>query len=160
MTNRLQIQLNEESSNNLNKIYQLVRRNGFLFDGKISSRNGFANQLLNDYLSLLGSEWQQNPTMLYSDLKKNVISHKRDHSLDELIKLERHNRDLMNMTLYLTMDTNRSMMRGDMKSYEKLQSMFRNGTTENNMYAVLANLVYQDNQALFKKSHRQGENLI
>ena len=160
MTNRLQIQLNEESSNNLNKIYQLVRRNGFLFDGKISSRNGFANQLLNDYLSLLGSEWQQNPTMLYSDFKKNVISHKRDHSLDELIKLERHNRDLMNMTLYLTMDTNRSMMRGDMKSYEKLQSMFRNGTTENNMYAVLANLVYQDNQALFKKSHRQGENFI
>ena len=160
MTNRLQIQLNEESSNNLNKIYQLVRRNGFLFDGKISSRNGFANQLLNDYLSLLGSEWQQNPTMLYSDFKKNVISHKRDHSLDELIKLERHNRDLMNMILYLTMDINRSMMRGDMKSYEKLQSMFRNGTTENNMYAVLANLVYQDNQALFKKSHRQGENLI
>lgn len=160
MDERLKIQLNAENSNKLNQIYQFVNENSFLFDDNISSRNGFANQLLNDYLSLLGSEWQQNPTMLYSDFKKNVISHKRDHSLDELIKLERHNRDLMNMTLYLTMDTNRSMMRGDMKSYEKLQSMFRNGTTENNMYAVLANLVYQDNQALFKKSHRQGENLI
>lgn len=160
MDERLKIQLNAENSNKLNQIYQFVNENSFLLDNKVSSRNGLANQLFGDYLSLLGGKWESNPNLFYSDFKKKILNHNHDHSLDELVKLEHHNRDLMNMILYLTMDTNRSMMRGDMKSYEKLQSMFRNGTTENNMYGVLANLVYQDNQVFFKKLHRQGENLI
>ncbi len=126
MDERLKIQLNAENSNKLNQIYQFVNENSFLLDNKVSSRNGLANQLFGDYLSLLGGKWESNPNLFYSDFKKKILNHNHDHSLDELVKLE----------------------------HEKLQSMFRNGTTENNMYAVLANLVYQDNQAFFKKSHR------
>lgn len=160
MAGRLQIQLNSGSSNKLVQVYQYIEKNSFIFDSKVKSRNGLANQLLDDYLSLLNKAWEENPEMLYSDFKKRVASHKRDHSLDELVKLERHNRDLMNMILYLLMDTNQSMVRRDMKSYEKLQSMFKNGGKENSIYAVLASLVYQDNQELFEKAHQQGENLL
>ena len=80
MDERLKIQLNAENSNKLNQIYQFVNENSFLFDDNISSRNGFANQLLNDYLSLLIRTWKAYPTMLYSDFKKQRITGQTNNS--------------------------------------------------------------------------------
>lgn len=65
MDERLKIQLNAENSNKLNQIYQFVNENSFLLDNKVSSRNGLANQLFGDYLSLLGGKWESNPNLFY-----------------------------------------------------------------------------------------------
>lgn len=160
MTKRLAIKLNEESSNKLEQLYEYVKTKSYLFDDKVKSKNGFANQLLDDYLSLLNETWQEHPKMLYSTFKGKFIGHRADKTTNEIMALERNNRDLMNMILYLLMDTNQVFIRHDMQSYEKLHSMFKPGTNENNMYAVLADLVHRDNQQLFKELHQQGRNLL
>ena len=160
MTQNSMIRLNATNAEKVNQLFAFLKRNTYLMDENIRTKSGLANQLLGDYLSILIQKWSDDPKLMYSDFKKQLINKKVADRNKEVIRLEHGNRDLLNMIFYLLMDTNQSMIRRDMRSYEKLDSMYHAGNAQNEIYAALANLVKQDNQELFKKLSKNGKGLL
>ncbi|MBD8087300.1 hypothetical protein HUK49_04930 [Limosilactobacillus sp. c11Ua_112_M] len=160
MTQNSMIRLNATNAEKVDQLFAFLKNNTYLMDENVRTKSGLANQLLGDYLSILIQKWSDDPKLMYSDFKKLLINKKVADRNKEVIKLERGNRDLLNMIFYLLMDTNQSMIRRDMRSYEKLDSMFHAGNAQNEIYAALANLVKQDNQELFKKLSKNGKGLL
>lgn len=154
------IRLNATNAEKVNQLFAFLKSNTYLMDENIRTKSGLANQLLGDYLSILIQKWSDDPKLMYSDFKKQLINKKVADRNKEVIKLEHGNRDLLNMIFYLLMDTNQSIVRRDMRSYEKLDSMYHAGNAQNEIYAALANLVKQDNQELFKKLSKKGKGLL
>lgn len=160
MTQNSMIRLNATNAEKVNQLFAFLKSNTYLMDENIRTKSGLANQLLGDYLSILIQKWSDDPKLMYSDFKKQLINKKVSDRNKEVIRLEHGNRDLLNMIFYLLMDTNQSMIRRDMRSYEKLDSMYHVGNAQNDIYAALANLVKQDNQELFKKLSKNGKGLL
>lgn len=160
MTQNSMIRLNATNAEKVNQLFAFLKSNTYLMDENIRTKSGLANQLLGDYLSILIQKWSDDPKLMYSDFKKQLINKKVADRNKEVIRLEHGNRDLLNMIFYLLMDTNQSMIRRDMRSYEKLDSMYHAGNAQNEIYAALANLVRQDNQELFKKLSKKGKGLL
>ena len=160
MTQNSMIRLNATNAEKVNQLFAFLKSNTYLMDENIRTKSGLANQLLGDYLSILIQKWSDDPKLMYSDFKKQLINKKVADRNKEVIKLEHGNRDLLNMIFYLLMDTNQSIVRRDMRSYEKLDSMYHAGNAQNEIYAALANLVRQDNQELFKKLSKKGKGLL
>ncbi|UXC69739.1 hypothetical protein N4627_03015 [Limosilactobacillus vaginalis] len=160
MTQNSMIRLNATNAEKVNQLFAFLKSNTYLMDENIRTKSGLANQLLGDYLSILIQKWSDDPKLMYSDFKKQLINKKVADRNKEVIKLEHGNRDLLNMIFYLLMDTNQSIVRRDMRSYEKLDSMYHAGNAQNEIYAALANLVKQDNQELFKKLSKKGKGLL
>ena len=154
------IRLNATNAEKVNQLFAFLKSNTYLMDENIRTKSGLANQLLGDYLSILIQKWSDDPKLMYSDFKKQLINKKVADRNKEVIKLEHGNRDLLNMIFYLLVDTNQSIVRRDMRSYEKLDSMYHAGNAQNEIYAALANLVKQDNQELFKKLSKKGKGLL
>ena len=154
------IRLNATNAEKVNQLFAFLKSNTYLMDENIRTKSGLANQLLGDYLSILIQKWSDDPKLMYSDFKKQLINKKVADRNKEVIRLEHGNRDLLNMIFYLLMDTNQSIVRRDMRSYEKLDSMYHAGNAQNEIYAALANLVKQDNQELFKKLSKKGKGLL
>lgn len=160
MSERSTIKLTQGNGEKVNQLYNFLSQNSFLFNQTIKSKAALVNQLLGDYLSILIQKWSDDPKLMYSDFKRQLINKKVADRNKEVIKLEHSNRDLLNMIFYLLMDTNQSIVRRDMRSYEKLESMYHAGNAQNEIYAALANLVKQDNQELFKKLSKNGKGLL
>lgn len=160
MSERSTIKLTQDNGEKVNQLYNFLSQNSFLFNQTIKSKASLVNQLLGDYLSILIQKWSDDPKLMYSDFKKQLINKKVYDRNKEVIRLEHGNRDLLNMIFYLLMDTNQSIVRRDMRSYEKLDSMYHAGNSQNEIYAALANLVKQDNQELFKKLSKNGKGLL
>ena len=160
MTQNSMIRLNATNAEKVNQLFAFLKSNTYLMDENIRTKSGLANQLLGDYLSILIQKWSDDPKLMYSDFKKQLINKKVADRNKEVINLEHGNRDLLNMIFYLLMDTNQSIVRRDMRSYEKLDSMYHAGNAQNEIYAALANLVKQDNQELFKKLSKKGKGLL
>lgn len=160
MTQNLMIRLNATNAEKVDQLFAFLKSNTYLMDENVRTKSGLANQLLGDYLSILIQKWSDDPKLMYSDFKKQLINKKVADRNKEVIRLEHGNRDLLNMIFYLLMDTNQSIVRRDMRSYEKLYSMYHAGNVQNEIYAALANLVRQDNQELFKKLSKKGKGLL
>lgn len=160
MTQNSMIRLNATNAEKVDQLFAFLKSNTYLMDENVRTKSGLANQLLGDYLSILIQKWSDDPKLMYSDFKKQLINKKVADRNKEVIRLEHGNRDLLNMIFYLLMDTNQSMIRRDMRSYEKLDSMYHVGNAQNEIYAALANLVKQDNQELFKKLSKNGKELL
>lgn len=160
MTQNLMIRLNATNAEKVDQLFAFLKSNTYLMDENVRTKSGLANQLLGDYLSILIQKWSDDPKLMYSDFKKQLINKKVADRNKEVIRLEHGNRDLLNMIFYLLMDTNQSIVRRDMRSYEKLYSMYHAGNAQNEIYAALANLVKQDNQELFKKLSKNGKGLL
>lgn len=157
---RLGLKLNSNNSQMVTKLYEFLKQNPDLIEGTLSSQSALVNTLMSDYLRALIRYWDESPQSFYADLKRKMLFNNEENQTKKLLKLEHSQMDRINMVLYLLMDTNQAILRSDKKSYLHLNSMFDGGTLENEVYAKLADLVDQDNQKLFKKSHQQGRNLL
>ena len=116
MSERSTIKLTQGNGEKVNQLYNFLSQNSFLFNQTIKSKAALVNQLLGDYLSILIQKWSDDPKLMYSDFKKQLINKKVADRNKEVIKLEHGNRDLLNMIFYLLMDTNQSIVRRDMRS--------------------------------------------
>lgn len=160
MNDRLALKLNANNTKMIDQLFNFLEENPELFEGNLSSKSALVNMLVTDYIAALIKQWDDNPKIFYSDLKRRLLFKNKEDKTTKLIKLEHSQMDRINMILYLLMDTNQAILRSDKKSYLHLNSMFESGNLENEVFAKLADLVEQDNQKLFKKTHRQGQNLL
>lgn len=160
MNKRMSIKLNANNTKMIEDLFQFLGKNPELVESNLTSQSALANMLLSDYLAALIQQWNKRPKAFYVDLKRKLLFNNKETQTTQLLNLEYSQMDRINMILYLLIDTNKAIVRSNNKSYLQLQSMFDGGTSENEIYAKLSDLVAQDNQDLFKKTHRQGRNLL
>lgn len=149
--------MNEQVDAQLDVLMTMFKERPEVFTGAPENRSELINLMLNDYADFLITNFKKGKK--YAELKKQLSELNTRKKVSNVDKLAQATNNKISALLYLMISTNQALARIDMDDWKNIQSMYTQGTKENEIYSKLQEIVEEDKIKLFRQQKTAGRRI-
>ena len=149
--------MNEQVETQLNVLELMIKDKPERFLHAPENRSALINLMLGDYANFLITNFKRGKS--YDALKKQLTDLNTRKPISKNERLIQANFDKLSAILYLLISTNQSLQRLDMNDWRNIQSMYKQGTVEHEIYNKLKDMVEEDKIRAVKNAKQAGRRI-
>ena len=149
--------MNEQVETQLNVLELMIKDKPERFLHAPENRSALINLMLGDYANFLITNFKKGKS--YDALKKQLTDLNTRKPISKNERLIQANFDKLSAILYLLISTNQSLQRLDMNDWRDIQSMYKQGTVEHEIYNKLKDMVEEDKIKAVKNAKQAGRRI-